>query len=248
MSELVLVTGSSRGIGAGIAKMYARRPDTTVLVNYKQDRAGAEQTKAAVEACGAPAHVYQADVSDPVSVRELGDKIRAQFGGQPLTTLVNNAGCIVRPAGWLEATDEKVVETIRTNLLSVLWTSRTFIPEMSAARRGHIVNLVTTYAVNGAAPVLAYTAAKAGVAAVTTALAAELGESGVRVNAVAPGNIDTDMTWGAGPDVVKWAIGTTPLGRLGTVDDVAQAVAYLEDAAFVTGHTVVVDGGQLMKI
>jgi len=247
LSDIVLVTGASRGIGASIAEAYARRPDTIVLINYHSDEEGAERTLETVRSLGAQGSCYQADVAEADDVAEMANRISTDYG-RPLTTLVNNVGQIVRPSGWLEISPNDLQRTIAVNLLSVFWTIRSFAPAMIEAKKGHIVNLCTTYAINGAAPVLSYTAAKAGVAAITTAMAAELGQHGIRVNAVAPGNIDTEMTRSAGADVVQWSIETTPLGRLGATHEVAEAVEFLEDSAFVTGEIIKVDGGQILKI
>lgn len=246
--KLALVTGSSRGIGAAIAKAYGKREDTVVLVHCRQDIEGATSTVEAILAAGGQARAYTADVADPEGVRDLAKAIRRDFPGHELSTLVNNAGAILRPGDWLESSDELVRRTVEVNLLSVIWTIREFAPGMVAAGRGHIVNLCTTYAINGAAAVLAYTAAKAGVRSVTTAMASELGAKGVRVNAIAPGNVDTQMTRSAGEGVIAWTLDTTPLGRLGHPDEIAQAAIYLEDAAFVTGEVLLVDGGQILKI
>jgi len=246
--KIVLVTGGSRGIGSEIAKRYAKRPDTTVLINFQKDEKGALSTAREISDAGGKASIYQADVSSPPEVRMMAEKINNDFDGAPLSTLINNAGQIIRPSGWSEATDEDIERTIQVNLMSVLWTTRTFAPKMLSFGGGHIVNMTTTYAINGAAPVLAYTAAKAGVRTITTALAAEFGASGVRVNAIAPGNIWTRMTEESGDDVNEWAVTTTPLSRLGNVQDVADAVDYLENASFVTGHTISIDGGQILKI
>lgn len=246
--KLALVTGSSRGIGAAIAKAYGRRQDTTVLVHCNVDKQGASSTVSAILAEGGQARMYQADVADPEGVRQLATEIRRDFPGQELSTLVNNVGAILRPSDWRGCSDEMTRRTLEVNLLSVIWTMREFAPGMAEAGRGHIINLCTTYAINGTAAVLAYTAAKAGVRSVTTAMAAELGARGVRVNAISPGNIDTNMTRAAGDDVIEWTIDTTPLGRLGRPEEIAQAAMYLEDAEFVTGEVLVVDGGQILKI
>lgn len=248
MTKLVLVTGSSRGIGAAIAKKYAKRPDTTVIVNYRSDASGADETCREIENGGGVCLSCEADVATAVGAQALSSFVESHFPGQPLSSLINNAGEIIRPSGWLDASDAIIVRTVEVNLLSVLWMVRAFVPRMVQAGRGHVVTLGTTYSINGAAAVLAYTAAKAGVGTLTRALAAEVGPSGVRVNNVSPGNIDTAMTRSAGEDVLAWTLDTTPLGRLGEPDEIADAVLYLEDAAFVTGHTLVVDGGQILRM
>jgi 3-oxoacyl-[acyl-carrier protein] reductase len=162
--------------------------------------------------------------------------------------LVNNAGVIVRPGAWdaLKGTD--LARTIDVNLKGAIHCIQRVTPGMITRNRGRIINLSTTYAATGPAPVLAYTAAKAGINTVTYGMARELGKHGITVNAVAPGNIDTDMTRAAGESATQWAISTTPLGRLGTPQEVAEAVVFLARAEFITGHILAVDGGQLLNM
>jgi NAD(P)-dependent dehydrogenase (short-subunit alcohol dehydrogenase family) len=162
--------------------------------------------------------------------------------------LVNNAGDILRPGAWDEQSDEDLERTIYMHLVGPIRLIRGLAPKMAEDGYGRIINIASTYGITGAAAVLSYTAAKAGLISVTYSMARELGSSGITVNAIAPGNFDTAMTESAGPDMKEWAISTTPLARLGEPSEVAHAMRYLLDAEFVTGTVLVVDGGQLLNV
>lgn len=177
---------------------------------------------------------------------ELRGEILQHFG--EVEILVNNAGAIIRPGDWDSQSEDDIRRTIDINLLSVILATRTFAPAMVERGCGRIVNLTSTYSFNGAAPVLAYTAAKAGVNAVTTGMASELGARGVLVNAVAPGNVNTTMTKSGGQELLDWTISTTPVGRLAEPIEIADAIAYLISSDYVCGHIFVIDGGQLLRI
>ncbi|MFC4013557.1 SDR family NAD(P)-dependent oxidoreductase [Nonomuraea purpurea] len=240
-----LVTGGSRGIGRATARHLAQQ-GADVVITYYENSAAAEDSLRELKDLEATARALRYDASSPEQVRAARAEIERDLG--PVDILINNAGAISRPADWAQQSDEELQRTIHVNLLSVIHGIRTFAPSMVERGWGRIVNLTSTYSFNGGAAVLAYTAAKAGVNAVTTAMAAELGSKGVLVNAVAPGNIDTDMTRAAGPEVVDWAVQTTPVGRLGTVDETAEAIVHLVLSDFVCGQTYVLDGGQILRI
>ncbi|MDW6058882.1 SDR family oxidoreductase [Streptomyces sp. FXJ1.4098] len=240
-----LITGGARGIGQATAKRLALA-GADIVITYFQNSAAAADVVEEIKALGRMAHAIKCDAAEPDEVRETGAEIEREIG--PVDILINNAGEISRPSDWSGQSDDDIRRAVDVNLLSVIYAIRTFAPVMAERGWGRIVNLTTTYSFNGGAAVLAYTAAKAGVNAVTTAMAAELGGQGVLVNAVAPGNIDTEMTRAAGSAVVDWAVQTTPVGRLGSVNEVAEAIVHLVLSDFVCGHTFVVDGGQLLRI
>ncbi|MDA0633313.1 SDR family NAD(P)-dependent oxidoreductase [Nonomuraea sp. MCN248] len=240
-----LVTGGSRGIGRATARLLAQQ-GADVVITYRENAAAAEESLRELKDLGATARAMRCDAASPEQVRAARVEIERDLG--PVDILINNAGAISRPADWSQQSDEDLHRTIQVNLLSVIHGIRVFAPSMVDRGWGRIVNLTSTYSFNGGAAVLAYTAAKAGVNAVTTAMAAELGSQGVLVNAVAPGNIDTDMTRAAGQEVVDWAVRTTPVGRLGTVDEVATVIVHLVHTDFACGHTYVLDGGQILRI
>lgn len=243
--RVALVTGASRGLGRAMSIELAAA-GAHVLVNYRQDEEAAKQTADEITALGAEASLIRADVGDAHDVEHLVAFIESR--GLAVDILVNNGGTILRPGSWNEQSDEDLVRTVNMHLVGPIRLIRALAPHMIAQEFGRIVNITSTYAITGAAAVLSYTAAKAGLLSLTYAMARELGPHGITVNAIAPGNIDTALTNSAGEGVKEWAVSTTPLGRLGVPTEVAQALRYLMEADFVTGHVLVVDGGQLLNM
>ena len=230
--KLALVTGASRGIGRAIAAELARA-GASVVVGY---RSGAEEADALAAEIGGSA--VQADVADPEEaarlVEEAGD----------LDILVNNAG-LTRDGLILRMSDEDWRTVLDTNLGGVFHTCRAAARGMMKKRAGSIVNLTSVVGLHGNPGQTNYAASKAGIVGFTKSLAKEMASRGVRVNAVAPGYIQTALTEVL-PDEVQLAIlANTPLGRLGTPEDVAGAVRFLcsDEASFVTGEVLLVDGG-----
>jgi 3-oxoacyl-[acyl-carrier protein] reductase len=227
-----LVTGASRGIGRAIAAELARG-GASVVVGY---RTGADEAEALAAEIGGRA--VQADVSDPAEaarlVEEAGD----------LDILVNNAG-LTRDGLIMRMPDEDWRTVIETNLSSVFYTCRAAARGMMKKRAGSIVNLTSVVGIHGNPGQTNYAASKAGIIGLTKSLARELASRGVRVNAVAPGYIQTALT-DVLPEEAQQAILTnTPLQRMGTPEDVAGAVRFLcsDEASFVTGEVLLVDGG-----
>jgi len=242
---VALVTGASKGLGRAMAVKIAE-PGTHVIIHYHHEISQAKETAELAEARGATTTLLSADLSDAEEVETLAHGIKEL--DLSIDILVNNAGAVIRPASWLEQSDDDLVRTINLNLLAPIRLIRTFAPGMIERGAGQIINITSTYAMTGAAAVLSYTVAKAGLITLTQAMARELAPHGIRVNAIAPGNFDTDMTSSAGSDSVSWVISTTPLGRLGIPTEVADALQYLLEAKFITGHVLVIDGGQLLQI
>lgn len=245
MTKLAIVTGGTRGIGRATSFELAKR-GYRVIATYLNNSDSAASLRNQIHGIGGDCIIVQADAADPSSFVDIA-KI-AQKIGDPPSILVNNAGRIARPGNWDTQSDADILATINLNLSATIFSIRAFAPLMKAVGAGSIINLTSTYAFTGAAAVLAYTAAKQGIVSVTRSMARELGPHGVTVNAVAPGNIDTEMTQSAGQGVVEWAISTTPVGRLGRPDEVASAILFLAESPFITGHTLVVDGGQLLNM
>ena len=243
--KVALVTGASRGLGAAIAIALAK-DGCAVAVNYKERQQKAAQVVSQIEALGVRARAFCCDVTKAGEVTALRHAIEEWAG--PVDVLVNNAGFIERPGDWLSLDPEGIKSTIDANLTSVLYTMKEFAPSMGERGFGRIVNITSTYALTGAASVLAYTAAKAAVIPITYAMARELGSKGVTVNAVAPGNIDTDMSTEAGPEFIQWVKDTAPLGRLGKPEEIGEAVSFLVKADYISGHVLVVDGGHLLNM
>lgn len=242
---VALVTGASKGLGRAMAVNIAE-PGTHVIIHYHHELSQARETAELAEARGATTTLLSADLSEGEEVEALARSIKEL--DLSIDILVNNAGAVIRPASWLEQSDDNLVRTINLNLLAPIRLIRMFAPGMIKRGAGQIINITSTYAMTGAAAVLSYTAAKAGLVTLTQAMARELAPHGIRVNAIAPGNFDTEMTSSAGSDAVSWVISTTPLGRLGIPSEVADALQYLLGAKFITGHVLVIDGGQLLQI
>jgi len=230
--KTALVTGASRGIGKAIAEELARA-GASVVVSY---RAGADEAAALADGIGARA--VQADVSDAESARALVEE------AGDLDVLVNNAG-VTRDGLLVRMSDEDWRTVIDTNLASCFYTCRAAVRGMMKKRSGSIVNISSIVGLHGNWGQTNYAASKAGIIGFTKALARELGSRNVRANVVVPGYVKSRLTDVLPDDATAAMLENTPLGRLGDPEDVAGAVRFLssEDAAFVTGAVLLVDGG-----
>ncbi|WP_285499512.1 3-oxoacyl-ACP reductase FabG [Actinokineospora sp. NBRC 105648] len=239
--QVALVTGASRGIGAAIAVDLARA-GYTVVINHRDS---AEDARRVAEAGGPTATVIAADVADHAAVRRLTEEVTDRHGR--LDVLVNNAG-VTLPDDWRTLDPARWQRCLDVNVTGVFHCVQALAPLLEATGRGRIVNIGSTYAGMGVGAIAAYAAAKAGIAALTTAFAKELAPV-VTVNLVAPGNIDTDMTRSVGEEFVAATVAQTPLRRLGTPEEIARLVRFVvsEDAAFITGQTLVCDGGHSLR-
>jgi len=239
--KCALVTGASRGIGAAIALRLAAE-GASVAVNYAGSRDAALQVAAAIEDAGGRAVTLQADVSDPAAATALVEAALSELGA--LDIVVNNAG-ITRDGLLVRMSDEDWAAVIATNLTGVFSVTRAVGKVMMKARSGSIINISSVVGIAGNAGQANYSAAKAGVIGLTKSVARELAPRGVRCNAVAPGFIETDMTAALTAAQRGAILGEIALGRLGSVEDVASAVAFLasDDASYVTGQVLAVDGG-----
>jgi len=244
-ARTVVITGASRGIGRATALALSKE-GLNVVVNYLQSKKEAEQLVKDIKEGRGSAIAVSADVSSEVDVRRLVAKTINTFGS--IDFLVNNAGVILRPGDWQNIDSRIWHRTIDINLTGTFNCIKAVAPYMISQKRGRIVNLTSTYGILGAAPVIAYTSAKAAIISLTRSFAKALAPH-VTVNAVAPGNIDTEMTRGAGEDFLKIVIDSTPLKRLGTPEDVANAISFLvsEKSDFITGQVLIVDGGHILK-
>jgi 3-oxoacyl-[acyl-carrier protein] reductase len=234
--KVALVTGGSRGIGAAISRELARG-GAKVAVNF---RSGQEAAEAIAGEVGGIA--VGADVSDPGEAHALVERVESELGD--LDILVNNAG-VTRDTLIARMSDEDWDEVIGTNLRGAFNTCRAVSRKMLRRRGGAIVNLSSIVGVRGNPGQANYAASKAGIIGLTKALARELGVRGVRVNAIAPGYITTELTDVLTEEQTGLILGNTPLGRLGSPEDVAAAVRFLcsDEAAFITGDVLLVDGG-----
>ena len=239
--EIALVTGASRGIGAAIADTLAARGAT--VVGTATSEAGADAISARLAPHGGAGRVL--NVTEAGAIEGLVDAIAKEFG--PVSILVNNAG-ITRDNLLMRMKDEDWQAILDTNLSSVFRASKAVMRGMMKARRGRIVNIASVIGVTGNAGQANYAAAKAGIIAFGKSLAKEIGSRGVTVNTVAPGFIETDMTKDL-PEVAKEAmLRQIALERLGSPQDIAEAVAFLASpaAAYITGETLHVNGGMYM--
>lgn len=243
--KTVLVTGASRGIGRAIALEFAKG-GAKVALNYAGNAAAASEALALVQQAGAAqAKLYQFDVADPAACAAAVEAVVADLGG--LHVLVNNAGISIDQLV-MRMKDEDWNRTLQVNLTGNFNLIRAASRPMMKARGGAIINVTSVVGEMGNAGQAAYAAAKAGQIGLTKAVARELASRNIRVNAVAPGYIDTDMT-AALPEAAKTKMTELiPLARLGTAADVATAVAFLasDQASYVTGEVLRVNGGMYM--
>ena len=242
MSEkLALITGGSRGIGKAIALKLATA-GYDIVINYAGNEVAAQKTVDEIKALGVNAESYKFDVSNQEEVDENIAKIIEKYGR--IDVLVNNAG-ITRDDLFLRMTADKWLAVINTNLNSAFYVSKPVVKLMMKQRSGAIINTTSVVGLYGNAGQANYSAAKAGLVGFTKSLAKELGSRGIRVNAVAPGFIETDMTKDL-PNTEEM-LKAIPLKRLGKADDIAEAVKFLAvDAQYVTGQVLEVDGGMMM--
>lgn len=241
MWKIALVTGASRGIGRGIALQLARE-GWDVCVNYIQQREAAEAVAAQIRSIGQNAMAYQADVADGEAVNAMVRAAEAQLG--PVSLAVNNAG-ISGQGLFQDTSDEAWDRHMAVNLGGARNVIRAVLPHMLSEKSGCIVNISSIWGLRGASCEVAYACSKAAVIGLTRSLALELAPSGIRVNCVAPGCIDTDMVKVLGDETRSMLIEETPLGRLGTPEDIAHAVAFFasDKASFLTGQVLTADGG-----
>lgn len=236
-----LVTGGGRGIGRGICLALARA-GFNVCVNYAASAAAAEQTAADCRALGVEAAALQADVTDPTACQTLVETAARTFG--QLDVLVNNAG-VTADKLILRMQEEDFDKVISANLKGAFFCSKAACRLMMRQRYGRIINMSSIVGLRGNAGQVNYSASKAGLIGLTKSLAKELAARKVTVNAVAPGFIDTEMT-AVLPEQAKEAmLKTIPMARLGQPEDVARAVAFFasDEAAYITGQVLCVDGG-----
>ena len=242
--KTAVVTGGSRGIGRAVCLELAKGGANVVLC-YAGNEAAANDTVAACEALGAKALAVRCNVAEAGEVKALMDAAVQAFGR--IDILVNNAG-ITRDGLLMMMKDEDFDAVINANLKGTFLCMKAVSRLMMRQRYGRIVNLSSVVGLRGNAGQVNYAASKAGVIGMTKSLAKELASRGVTVNAVAPGFMETDMT-AAMPEAAKTAtLAAIPMGRMGAAEDVAKAVAFLasEEAGYITGQVLAVDGGMAM--
>ncbi len=241
MEKIALITGASRGIGRAAARRLAHE-GYTVAVNYHVRKDCADSLVEELTAEGLCAAAFQADVADREAVNDMVHRVSNAFGAVSL--LVNNAG-VAGQALFQDVTEEMWHRYFGVNVDGSFHTIQAVLPPMLHAHEGCIVNVSSMWGLRGASCEVTYSATKAALIALTRSLANELAPTNIRVNCVAPGVIQTDMLSSLPPEALPQLAEETPLRRLGRPEDVAAAISYLasDDASFVTGQVLTVDGG-----
>jgi 3-oxoacyl-[acyl-carrier protein] reductase len=243
--KVVLVTGGSRGIGRACAVAFAKAGAAVVVISYAGNEAAAQESVKLVQEAGAKAEAVKFDVADTAACAAAVDSIVKTHGR--LDVLVNNAGVAVDGLV-MRMKDEDWDKQLDTNLKGAFALIRAASRPMMKQRGGAIINLTSIVGESGNAGQAAYSASKAGLIGLTKSVAKELASRNIRVNAVSPGFIGTDMTAGINDELRKKMLENIPLARLGTPEEVANAVVFLasDSAAYITGEVLKVNGGMYM--
>jgi 3-oxoacyl-[acyl-carrier protein] reductase len=241
--QVALVTGAARGIGRHLAEDLASRGAQLVLCDLIPDQL--EQVAERIRTAGAEAVSIPMDVSQADQVKAGVKRALGTFG--KITILINNAG-ITKDGLFLRMKEDAWRAVMDINLDGVYRVTRQILPSMVRNRYGRIVNIASVVALMGNPGQANYVASKAGLIGLTKALALEVASRGITVNAVAPGFISTQMTAGLSEEVQAKMVGSIPLGRIGTVEDVASGIRFLasKEAGYVTGHVLNINGGMYM--
>ncbi len=242
--KAAVVTGGSRGIGKGIALRLAQQ-GADICISFRDNQAAADQTKAELEALGRRAISVQGDATKQESADALIKAALEAFG--KVDILVNNAG-ITRDDLIMRMSPEDWRDVLETNLFGAFYALKAVTRPMLRAKGGRIINITSVSGQAGQMGQANYSSAKAGLIGLTKAAARELGSRGITVNAVAPGFVLTELTQDLNDDLKSQITDRTPLGRFGTVEEIAYAVAFLasDEAAYITGQVLAIDGGLVM--
>ncbi len=240
--KTVLITGSSRGIGRETAKRFAQN-GYNVAINYNNSKKSAQKLCDEIRALGGLAEIFEADISSVSQTEKMVESVFAKFGG--IDILVNNAGIALSQGLFTDFSDEDVRKIFDTNVFGMMNCSRAVIPYMVRQKSGKIINVSSIWGICGGSCEVIYSSAKAAVIGFTKALAKELAPSGIYVNCVAPGMIDTDMNAHLSQEDMDAFCEEVPLGRIGLPADVAESILFLasDGANYITGQTLAIDGG-----
>lgn len=237
MMKTAIITGGAKGIGRAVSKLFAER-GYNILINYNSSHEAAMSLSAELK--NKPHILYKADITDSSSVNEMITAAYEKFGG--VDVLVNNAA-IAEQALFCDITDSAWKHMIDVNLNGAFYASRAAAKYMIAQKSGSIVNVSSIWGIAGGSCEVHYSASKAALIGMTKALAKELGPSGIRVNAIAPGITETDMMFDLDKDERKALIDETPLKRFASPQEIAEAIVFLAESEFTTGQVLSPNGG-----
>lgn len=241
IDKVAVITGGAKGIGAEISRLFSRKR-YAVAICYKKSKTQADELAAELNEAGGNAVALYADLSSVNGAESLRNEVMNLFG--KISVLINNAGSC--EYGLLaQFSEADIMRSVSDNLLSAIFASKAFYDDFAFGKKGCIINISSVWGISGASMESVYSAAKAGVIGFTRALAKELAPCGVRVNAVAPGAIDTDMLARFSNEEKSEIVSEIPAGRLGKPVDIAQTVWFLasDRASYITGQTINVSGG-----
>lgn len=238
-NKIVVVTGGSRGIGAEIVKMLAEK-NYKVILNYNNSEKEAEQIKEQLSEKGKQIEIYKADISKREEVKKLIDFTIKTFG--TIDILINNAG-ISKIGLFTDITDNEWNEIMSVNLDSVFYCTQESLPYMINKKEGCIINISSIWGETGSSCEVAYSTTKAAINGMTKALAKELGPSNIRVNAIAPGIIATDMNNNLNSEELKGIEEEIPLNKIGKAIDIARCINWLIEDEYTTGQIISINGG-----
>ena len=242
MEKVALVTGASRGIGREIAKSLAKQ-NIKVIANYNNSKEKAIELKKELEAEGVLIDIVKADVSKREEIKNLVQYAIGNYG--KIDILINNAG-ISEYKLFTDETDEDWNKVINTNLYSAFAVSQEVIPNMIKNKNGCIINISSVWGMVGASMEVLYSVSKAGIDGLTKALAKELGPSNIRVNAIAPGIVDTDMCKNFTEEEIENIKEEIPLERIGKVEDISKCINWLINDNYTTGQIISINGGWII--
>ena len=242
MEKVAIVTGASRGIGREIAKSLAKH-NIKVIANYNNSEEKANELKKELEAEGIIIDIVKADVSKREEIKNLVQYALENYG--KIDILINNAG-ISEYKLFTDETDEDWNRVINTNLYSAFATSQEVIPNMIKNKNGCIINISSVWGMVGASMEVLYSVSKAGIDGLTKSLAKELGPSNIRVNAIAPGIVDTDMCKNFTKEELKSITEEIPLERIGKVEDISKCINWLINDNYTTGQIISINGGWII--
>ncbi len=240
--KTVLITGASRGIGQATAIKFAKE-GFKVAVNFKENKAAAYEVCEEIKKNGGNAKAFKADVSKGDEVKKMVEDVTREFG--EISVLVNNAGIALRQGLFADFSEQDFKSVFETNVFGVANCCREVVPDMVRKHAGKIINVSSVWGICGASCEVAYSASKAAVIGFTKALAKELAPSGINVNCVAPGMIETDMNAHLSNDEIEAFKNEIPMMKIGKVSEVADVIYFLasEASGYMTGQVVSVDGG-----